>query len=84
MFLMVLPVREVADEQPHHSDANPASRDVARPVRFIGSNESGNDEVTCGHTNSSSKQDRLATEFVNVEQSRNSGEKFDHTDNTCC
>jgi len=59
----------VEDDGVTYSDANPASRDVARPVRFIRSNESGDDEMTCSHTNSSSKQDRLATELVDIEQS---------------
>lgn len=55
---------------------------MARPVRFVGSNESGDDEMTCSHTDSSSKQNRLATELVDIEQSWDREQKFDHADNT--
>jgi hypothetical protein len=38
--------------------------------------------MACSHANSSSKQDRLATELVNVEQGRYREKEFNHTDNT--
>jgi hypothetical protein len=55
---------------------------MARPVIFIRSDETSNDEMARSHTDSSSKQDRLATELVNVEQGRYREKKFNHTDNT--
>jgi hypothetical protein len=38
--------------------------------------------MACSHTNSSSKQDRLATELVNVQQGRDREKELNHADNT--
>lgn len=65
-----------------YSDTDPAGRNMARPAVFIRSNETGNDEVTCSHADSSSKQDRLATKLVDVEYSRNRQKELNHANNT--
>jgi hypothetical protein len=39
-----------------YGDTDPAGRNVARPVVLIGCDETGNDEMACSHTDSSSKQ----------------------------
>lgn len=55
---------------------------MAPPRTFIGSNETGNDEMACSHSNCSSEKNRLATKLVDIQDSRDGKEKFNHADNT--
>lgn len=67
---------------PHKDDTNPASCGMACPRTFVGSNETSNDEMACSHSNCSSEKNRLATELVDIQNSRDGKKEFNHTNNT--
>jgi hypothetical protein len=55
---------------------------MSGPVILVRADETSNNEMACSHANSSSKQNRLATELVDVEQSRDCKDKFNYSNNT--
>jgi hypothetical protein len=77
-------IRKVDDENPNEDDRNPASGFVFVEGMLVGSNDTGDDEVTRSHANRTSDEDLLASNLINPKNGRDCKEEFHDADHAGC
>jgi hypothetical protein len=75
-------VTEVNGVEPDEDDGDPTSSPVVRPVVAVSTDNTGYDEMGDSHPNTTSNEDNLSSEAIDVEHCRDGGEEHDDTDNT--